>query len=312
MTDVLRDAFLSVAAGDTVKRIVTRVPVTAGVVRRFVAGETVSEAIGAIRRLRADGLAVTVDHLGEHTTDEDEATANTEAYVDLLAACADAGFGPDVEVSIKLSALGQALGSGGSALALGNARLVVEAARRAGTTVTVDMEDHTTTDATLATVHELRRDHPDVGTVLQTQLRRTEADCRDLDTRGSRVRLCKGAYAVPANVAFQSRAEVDRAYVRCLKVLLSGDGYPMLATHDPRLIEIAGALCDRYERRRDSMEYQMLFGVRPAEHLRLARAGHTVRVYVPFGVAWYAYLMRRMAERPANAALFLRSLATRK
>jgi proline dehydrogenase len=312
VTDVLRDALLSVAAGDTVKRVVTRLPVTAGVVRRFVAGETVSEVIKAVRGLRADGLSATVDYLGEHTTDEDEATANTAAYVDLLAAFADAGFGTDVEVSIKLSALGQALGSAGHGLALGNARQVVQAARRAGTTVTVDMEDHTTTDSTLEIVAELRRDHPDVGAVLQSQLRRTEADCRDLNAAGSRVRLCKGAYAEPANVAFASRREVDRAYVRCMKVLLGGDGYPMLATHDPRLIAIAGALADRYDRRPDSMEYQMLFGVRPDEQRRLARAGNRVRVYVPFGDAWYGYLMRRMAEKPANAALFLRSLTTKK
>jgi proline dehydrogenase len=309
---VLRDALLSVAAGDPVKRVVTRLPVTAGVVRRFVAGETVSEVLKAVRDLRADGLSVTVDYLGEHTTDEDEATANTATYVDLLAACGDAGFGTDMEVSIKLSALGQALGSEGHELALANARQVVEAAKRAGTTVTVDMEDHTTTDSTLAIVWELRRDHPDVGAVLQSQLRRTEADCRDLNTAGSRIRLCKGAYAEPANVAFESRREVDRAYVRCMKVLLAGNGYPMLATHDPRLIAIAGALSDRYDRRADSMEYQMLFGVRPEEQRRLVGAGSRVRVYVPFGDAWYGYLMRRMAEKPANAALFLRSLTTRK
>ena len=309
---MLRDALLSVAAGDTVKRVVTRLPVTAGVVRRFVAGESVSDALRAIRGLRADGLSVSVDYLGEHTTHEDEATANTAVYVDLLAACSDSGFGADVEVSIKLSALGQALGSAGDELALGNARQVVEAAKRAGTTVTVDMEDHTTIDSTLGIVHELRREHPDVGSVLQSQLRRTEADCRDLNTPGSRIRLCKGAYAEPANVAFESRREVDRAYVRCMKVLLAGDGYPMLATHDPRLIEIAGALCDRYDRRPNTLEYQMLFGVRPDEQRRLSRAGSTVRVYVPFGDAWYGYLMRRMAEKPANAALFLRSLTTKK
>ena len=309
---MLRDALLSVAAGDTVKRVVTRLPVTAGVVRRFVAGESVSAVLKAIRGLRADGLSVTVDYLGEHCKDEDEATANTSTYVDLLATCADAGFGSEVEVSIKLSAFGQALGTDGDDLALGNARRVVEAAKQAGTTVTVDMEDHTTIDSTLGIVYELRRDHPDVGAVLQSQLRRTEADCRDLNKAGSRIRLCKGAYAEPANVAFESREEVDRAYVRCMKVLLAGDGYPMLATHDPRLIEIAGALCDRYDRRPQTMEYQMLFGVRPDEQRRLARAGSTVRVYVPYGDAWYGYLMRRMAEKPANAALFLRSLTTKK
>lgn len=309
---MLRSALLSVAAGDEVKKAVTRLPVSSSIVRRYVAGESIADALAAVRGLRAVGLAATVDHLGEDVTDETEAIATRDAYVALLDAFAQAGFGPEAEVSIKLSALGQALGRDGASLALANAREVVAAAARAGTTVTVDMEDHTTVDSTLEIVGDLRNDFPDVGAVLQSHLRRTEADCRDLAGEGSRVRLCKGAYAEPANVAYESRHEIDRSYVRCMKVLLAGAGYPMLATHDPRLIEIGDALAQRYGRRPGSMEYQMLFGIRPDEQRRLARAGHTVRVYVPYGDAWYGYLMRRMAEKPANLALFLRSLATRK
>lgn len=309
---MLRSALLSVAAGDEVKKAVTRLPVSSSIVRRYVAGETVADALAAVRRLRTEGLSVTVDHLGEDVTDEAEAAATRDASIALLEAFAQAGFGSAAEVSIKLSALGQALGRDGEGLALTNARAVVTAAAKAGTTVTVDMEDHTTADSTLAIVHDLRREFPDVGAVLQSQLRRTEADCRDLAVAGSRIRLCKGAYAEPANVAYESRHEIDRSYVRCMKVLLSGAGYPMLATHDPRLIEIGGALAQRYDRRPDSMEYQMLFGIRPDEQRRLAGEGNTVRVYIPYGDAWYGYLMRRMAEKPANLALFLRSLATRK
>ena len=158
----------------------------------------------------------------------------------------------------------------------------------------------------------LREDFPETGAVLQSYLFRTEGDCRDLATSGSRVRLVKGAYAEPASVAFQSRAEVDLNYVRCLKVLLAGDGYPMVATHDPRLIEIAEALAVRAGRSAGEYEYQLLLGVRPDEQRRLNDHGERVRVYVPYGAEWYGYLVRRMAEKPANLGLLLRSLTSTK
>jgi proline dehydrogenase len=214
-------------------------------------------------------------------------------------------------VSVKLSALGQALGSDGESVALENARVICEAASLAGTTVTLDMEDHTTVDSTLRILETLRQDHPWVGAVLQSQLRRTEADCRDLAGAGSRVRLCKGAYAPPEQVAFVTPHEVDRSYVRCLKVLMNGDGYPMLATHDPTLVDIGQAIARDVGRGVDTWELQMLLGVRPDEQARLAGVGRRVRTYVPYGEDWYAYLVRRLAERPANLALLLRSLASR-
>jgi proline dehydrogenase len=147
--------------------------------------------------------------------------------------------------------------------------------------------------------------------VLQAYLHRTEADCRALATAGSRVRLCKGAYKEPASVAFQSRLDVDKSYVRCLRVLVEGAGYPMVATHDHRLISIASSLFARSGRAKGSYEFQMLYGIRPREQRRLADAGETVRVYVPYGDEWYGYLMRRLAERPANVGFFLRALATK-
>jgi proline dehydrogenase len=174
------------------------------------------------------------------------------------------------------------------------------------------MEEHTTTDATLATLRELRKDFPETGAVLQAYLRRTESDCRALAFEGSRVRLCKGAYDEPESVAFQSRLEVDRSYVRCLKVLLAGQGYPMIATHDPRMIRIASSLASRNGRAAGSYEFQMLYGIRPDEQRRLAEAGETVRVYVPYGTEWYGYLMRRLAERPQNLTFFARSLISKK
>jgi proline dehydrogenase len=174
------------------------------------------------------------------------------------------------------------------------------------------MEDHTTTDQTLATLRELRKDFPETGAVLQAYLHRTEADCRALASEGSRVRLCKGAYNEPETVAFQSREDVDKSYVRCLKVLMAGQGYPMIASHDPRLIDIAGALATRHGRTQGSYEFQMLFGIRPDEQRRLAEAGEKVRVYLPYGDEWYGYLMRRLAEKPSSLALFLRSLVSKK
>ena len=214
-------------------------------------------------------------------------------------------------MSVKLSAVGQAIPGDGDAIALDHARAICEVAGRVGTTVTLDMEDHTTTDRTLETLRALREDFPWVGAVLQSYLLRTEGDCRDLATEGSRVRLCKGAYKEPASVAYQDGDDVDLSYVRCLKVLMAGDGYPMVASHDPRLIDIAQALAGHHGRTPDSYEFQMLLGIRPTEQTRIADRGHQMRVYVPFGEDWYGYLVRRMAERPANLQFFLRSLATK-
>jgi proline dehydrogenase len=173
------------------------------------------------------------------------------------------------------------------------------------------MEDHERVDATLRILHELRRDFPDTGAVVQSYLRRAEEYCAELAYEGSRVRLCKGAYAAPDTVAFTSKADVDKSFVRCLKVLMGGKGYPMLATHDPRLVEIAGALAVLNDRDPSSFEYQMLYGIRPQEQRRLAAQGARVRVYVAYGEEWYGYFMRRLAERPANLAFFLRALRGR-
>ncbi|MFT7837610.1 proline dehydrogenase family protein [Saccharothrix sp. BKS2] len=305
---MLRSALLAAARSGAVRGLVERTPLTRPVVRRFISGDDVDAAVATTGELLADGRYVTLDHLGEDTRDAAQATATVEAYLDLLRRLELAGHTGRAEVSVKLSAVGQFLPVDGEKIALENARRICAAAGVVGTTVTLDMEDHTTTDSTLGILRELRVDFPWVGAVLQAYLKRTEQDCRDLAHAGSRVRLCKGAYREPASVAFQDKADVDLSYVRCLRVLLEGSGYPMVASHDPRLIAIAGELASR--RPKSSYEFQMLYGIRPEEQRRLAAEGHRMRVYVPYGDEWYGYFMRRLAERPANVGFFLRSLIT--
>ncbi|MHA6784546.1 proline dehydrogenase family protein [Pseudonocardia saturnea] len=309
LRSVQRTALLAASRSGALRTFAENTPVLRPVVDRFVAGTTTDQVLAVARDIATDRL-VTIDHLGEDTTDRARAEANVEAYRTLLRRLGDGGLAPRVEVSVKLSALGQSLpGVDAEKIALDHARQICEAAHAVGTTVTVDMEGHTTTDSTLGIVRDLRVDHPWVGAVLQAGLRRTEADCRDL--AGSRVRLCKGAYDEPASVAFRERAEVDRSFVRCLKVLMAGgqgrgDGLPMVATHDPVLIDIA-----RHLGRGRAYELQMLHGVRPREQRALAAAGEDVRVYLPYGTEWYGYFVRRLAERPANLTFFARSLLTR-
>ncbi len=309
---MLRQPLLMLARSEKVKSLVTAMPVSSGIVNSYVPGESTASAVDATRGLVDSGLHATLDFLGEDTLDRDQAHATVDAYVDVLKALSDEGLSRNAEVSVKLSAVGQALADDGEKVALDNARIICQAARNAGTTVTLDMEDHTTTDSTLGILRELRKDFPETGAVLQAYLYRTEADCRDLAYEGSRVRLCKGAYNEPESVAFQDKHEVDKAYVRALKVLMAGQGYPMVASHDPRMVDIAGALATRHNRAQGSYEYQMLFGIRPDEQRRLAEAGEQVRVYVPYGQEWYGYLMRRLAERPQNLTFFLHSLVSKK
>src|SRR5579859_2762400 len=304
---------LAASESDRVRRLLVSAPLARDVVARYVAGDQAAEAVAVSGRLAATGLLVTLDHLGEDTSDARQAAAAADEYVALLALLGAEGLtrGARAEVSIKPTAVGLGLPEHGEKTATENIARVCAAAREAGTTVTVDMEDHTHVDATLRIVRTLRDDHPDLGCVIQSQLRRSADDCADMATPGSRVRLCKGAYNAPADVAFATRAEVDRSYARCMRILMRGSGYPMLATHDPRLIEIAAAQAHLTGRSPGDYEYQMLYGIRPAEQQRLADGGAQVRVYLPYGSDWYGYLVRRLAERPANLAFFARSLATR-
>lgn len=308
---MLRSTILAASRSGQTRRLVEALPPTRAIVQRFVAGETLDEGLTAADDLIASGRTITLDHLGEDTTDVGQAAATVDAYEELLAALGRSGLAEHAEVSVKLTAVGQALPQRGEQIALDNARRICAAAAAVGTTVTLDMEDHTTTDSTLGIARELRRDHPWLGVVLQAYLRRTEADCAEFSAAGSRVRLCKGAYQEPESVAFQRKSDVDLAYVRCLKVLMAGQGYPMVASHDPRMVRIADQLAEWNGRGNDTFEHQMLFGIRPEEQQRLVAEGRTMRVYLPYGAQWYGYFMRRLAERPANLTFFLRALATK-
>ncbi|MEO6501698.1 MAG: proline dehydrogenase family protein [Jatrophihabitantaceae bacterium] len=311
---MLRQPLLAAARSPRLRSVAEKSRLTRPVVNRFVAGATEADALRVTTELAAAGLLTTLDFLGEDTTSAEQAEQTVRAYESVLAGLAGhpALAAPgDAEVSVKLSAIGQSLPGDGERIALEGARRICQAAANVGTTVTIDMEDHTTTDSTLDIVGKLRQDFPWVGAVLQAYLRRTEADCRELATPGSRIRLCKGAYAEPESVAFQGH-EVEDSYRRCLGVLFGGQGYPMVASHDPAMIAAARSLIVQNRRSADSYEFQMLYGIRPEEQRALAAAGHRMRVYVPYGDEWYGYFMRRLAERPANLTFFLRSLTSKK
>ena len=307
---MLGPVILAASRSDRMRRLISAAPVTKQVVERFIPGETVDEIVPIVRDLTARGLELTMDVVGEDITRPEQAAAARDAYLALVDRLKDLELGTRAEMSVKLSMFGQAL-PGGHELALANIRPVVEAAAAIGTTVTLDAEDHTTLDSMFAVHEELRKDFPQTGCVIQAYLYRTEADARRLAAAGSRVRLVKGAYKEPAEVAYQRKHETDKAYVRILKILMEGEGYPMIGSHDPRLITIAQELAHRAGRKPDEYEFQMLYGIRSDEHLRLAAEGHRMRVYTAYGTDWYGYFMRRLAEKPANLRFFARSMVSK-
>ena len=308
---VFRPVILKAAGSGRIKETSQRLPITERVVHRFVPGETEAAALDAINRCLANGLCVTIDHLGEDTTDESQATATVGAYLSLLQQMSGITASGDgqLEVSLKLTALGQSLPRHGRKIATENAHTICAAARAAGVLVTVDAEDHTTVQERIDIVRELRQEFPELGTVLQAYLRRTEDDCTEFASSGARIRLCKGAYAEPAAVAFPTREQIDESYLRCLRILMKGNGYPMVASHDPVMIEAAQDLANQFNREPGSWEHQMLYGIRVDEQHRLTASGSRVRVYIPYGQEWYGYFVRRLAEKPANLGFFVRALA---
>ncbi len=299
----LRTGFLALAHRRVVGRIATGTPFTRPFVDRFVAGQTLTEALPRLRRLADAGFHSTVDLLGESVTSSGAATAAADRYVETLDALAVGGL--DRNVSLKLSQMGMAIDP---ALARANVERIVAHASSLDAFVRIDMEDSATVDATLALHRDLWASHRNVGVVIQSALRRSAADVDGLIAAGVRVRLCKGAYKEPESVAFPTKPEVDDSYARLMERLLREGTYVALATHDERLIRRAIAIARREHVTADRFEFQMLYGVRRDLQDRLVAAGYTVRLYVPFGREWYPYFMRRLAERPANVAFLVKSV----
>lgn len=292
------------------RRLVEELPATRRVVDRFVAGEQVADAVDASMSLRRQDRAVTIDVLGEDVTDLTGARATRDIYIALLWAMFEGSCAKASDVSLKLSALGQALPFGDD-VALTHAREICLAADAVGCTVTLDMEDHTTVDSALGIGAELRTDFPWIGNVLQSNLYRTSGDIATLSQDRARVRLVKGAYHEPSTVAHQRKADVDAAYRNDIDALMKSACFPMIATHDSTMLKHAAVSAVRHGRPLESWEIQMLYGIRTDLQQNAVDCGQRLRVYVPFGSDWYGYFMRRLAERPANVAFFLRALAHR-
>jgi proline dehydrogenase len=302
----MRSGFLWLSRRRSVGRLATRLPVTRSMVSRFVAGETLPEALTALERLRDAGFRTTVDVLGEAVTTRAAADTAADEYLATLDALASRGL--DRNVSVKLSQMG--LGIDHDACR-SNLTRILERAAATDAFVRFDMEDHSTTDATLALWRELRpinAGRGDSGVVIQAALRRSADDVDALVAEAARVRLCKGAYVEPASVAYPDKSDVDEAYGSLMERLLLEGTFPALATHDERIVARAVAFARERGIQPDRFEFQMLYGVRRDLQDRLVRAGFGVRVYVPFGTQWYPYFMRRLAERPANVAFVLRSV----
>ncbi|MFI5254534.1 MAG: proline dehydrogenase family protein [Candidatus Limnocylindrales bacterium] len=300
---VLRVLFIWASRRRGLARVAARMPLSRQIVARFVAGETLPLALDACARLKAAGLHTTLDVLGESVASPEAARAAADRYVELLDALAARGL--DGNVSLKLTQMGLVVDP---ALCRENVARVTARAAQTGAFVRVDMEDSTKTEATLAIVRELRAATPEVGVVVQSYLRRSADDIERLIAEGTRVRLCKGAYNEPDEVAFETKAEVDASYRRLLERLLSAGNYPAIATHDPKLVAAVTDFARREHIDPSRFEFQMLYGIRRDLQSQLARDGWTVRVYVPFGSEWYPYFMRRLAERPANVIFLLRSV----
>lgn len=298
---MIRSAILAVTERSLTRKMITDTPAGRAVAMRFVAGETLSSALDVASQLNSDGMAVSLDHLGEHVSRIEDADAARDSYLQCIAEIADRGL--DANISIKLTQLGMGLDDDVAARCL---KEIAQAALDASTTVTIDMEESVHTSATLKLYAESQEMFGNLGVAVQAYLKRTPDDITRLAPLGGHIRLCKGAYSEPPDVAHQSAADVDAAFDRLGGQLMALEGvHPAIASHDDRRIE---PIIDASHNRESPWEFQMLYGVRRDRQAELVRQGHVVRIYVPYGEAWYPYLTRRMAERPANLLFFARAL----
>ncbi len=307
---VLRDVFLAMSTNSTIRQLIVNFPPSRLVSRRFVAGETLDEAISTIRRLNAQHILVTLDALGESVTSEAEARAAKDEYLRALNAIAANQVRSNV--SVKLTQMGLDVSSD---LCLDNMRQIISKARDIGASTRIDMEDSKHTQTTLNIFKTLREEFDNVGIVIQAYLYRSEADMQALHALGANIRLCKGAYKEPPELAFPQKRDVDENYVKLAQAYLQPNGngngkgaFLALATHDEKIINWAKGYAAAQHLGNDRFEFQMLYGIRPRLQRQLAAEGYKVRVYVPYGTHWYPYFMRRLAERPANVIFLLSNL----
>jgi len=300
-----RSALIYLSRKEGLKDFAARFSLFKKLTTRFIAGESIDEAVAAIREVNAHGCSASFDHLNESVGSTAETEAEVREYLDVLRRIDETGINSNV--SIKLTQFGLEIDP---ELAYRNARRVVEDAARRGNFVRVDMEGSNVTQATIDVFKRLRAEFGlnDVGIVLQSYLYRTMDDARDLLKIPARIRLCKGAYNEPPEVAYPNKKDVDDNYIRVMKLLLSSGIYHGIATHDPRMIDATLEFAKREGVPKDAFEFQMLYGIRRDLQEQLARDGYGMRVYVPYGKHWYPYFMRRLAERPANIWFVLKNL----
>jgi proline dehydrogenase len=301
-----RAVLLKLADSPNIARFVKKNGMSAGFARRFVAGETMEETVDPVRALNARGIPVSLDYLGENVNKESEAMESVAYYHRLFDFIAANGL--DANVSLKLTQLGLDLGD---ELAYSNMTQILERASDHGQFVRIDMEGAEYTERTLAIFYKLWEGHKNVGAVIQSYLYRSAKDVEMLIGCGARVRLVKGAYNETKEVAFQSKAEVDRQFVDLMERLLTKGNYPAIATHDEQMIQATIRHATEEQIEPSRFEFQMLYGIRRERQEQIVRDGYRMRVYVPFGTQWYAYMMRRMAERPANLWFVLKNLLRR-
>jgi proline dehydrogenase len=301
---MLRQGFILLSKSDLARWFVTHAPFASAAARRFVAGETIDDAVRAARELNQGGMTVTMDYLGESVSDRAEATAAADQYLRIIDRIVADGI--DGNVSLKLTQMGQDIDEG---FLRENVGRVLDRGREHDMFVRFDMESSDYVQRTLDFFGRLwDHDTRNAGIVLQSMLRRTEADVLWANERGIRVRLCKGAYAEPDTVAYPDKRDVDASFVRCTRLLLEHGNYPGIATHDERMIDAAIDFARAHGIGPDRFEFQLLYGVRRDLQRRLVDQGWRVRVYIGFGTAWYPYFMRRLAERPANVFFLARQV----
>ncbi len=297
---MMRSAMLAVTNRSVTRKLITDTRAGRAVAHRFVAGSTLEEAIAVARTLNAEGLKVSLDYLGEHVQSVDEADAATASYIACVDHIADDSL--DANISIKLTQLGMGFDN---VAAASNLDAIAAAAAAAGLTVTIDMEESDHTEATIGLYETAQAHHGNLGIAIQAYLHRSPADIDRIAGLGGHIRLCKGAYAEPAEIAFQGDAVDDAFDQLTTKMMALTTVKPAIATHDDARIAVA---LDRATGRAEPWEFQMLYGVRRDRQIELVEQGFDMRIYVPYGEAWYPYLTRRMAERPANVGFFLRAL----